>query len=102
MVTITRATAQPSPETDGIEAWLSALPGRTAGEVDLIRRACRFGERAHHGQTRATGEPYFHHALAVARVLVDLRLDHETIAAAILHDVIEDTDTTFDDLKHEF
>jgi GTP pyrophosphokinase len=102
MVTLTRATAPPGGDAEAIDAWLAALPGRNAAEIDFIRHAYRFGERAHHGQTRATGEPYFHHALAVAGILAELRLDHETIAAAILHDVIEDSDTTLDDLKREF
>jgi GTP pyrophosphokinase len=67
------------------------LSGRQGAEAELLRRAYEFAEQAHAGQQRASGEPYFTHSLEVARILADLRLDHETIAAALLHDVVEDT-----------
>lgn len=60
-------------------------------EVELVTRAYSFGVSAHEGQRRRTGEPYIAHPVAVATILADLKLDAETIAAAILHDVIEDT-----------
>ncbi len=85
------------------EGWLKAIePGRSKAEIDFIRRACVFAQRAHDGQTRASGEPYFQHSLAVANILADLRLDYETIAAAILHDVPEDTPVTLEELQAEF
>jgi GTP pyrophosphokinase len=85
------------------EEWLGLVAaGRAAAEVETIRRACRVAEAAHRGQRRVSGEPYLNHALAVAGILVHLGLDHETIAAAILHDVVEDTDITLDDVKREF
>ena len=62
-------------------------------EVDAIHRAFVFGANAHGGQRRASGEPYIHHPIQVAQILAEMRLDHETIVAAILHDVIEDTPT---------
>ena len=62
-------------------------------EVEKIRRAFQFGADAHEGQRRASGEPYIHHPLQVAQILAEMRLDHETIIAALLHDVIEDTPT---------
>ncbi|MBI3897806.1 MAG: GTP diphosphokinase [Gammaproteobacteria bacterium] len=103
MVTVTRSIAYSAINTASPDAWLEALAAdRSPTEIDLIARACRFAERAHQGQTRATGEPYFQHAFAVACILADLRLDHETIAAAILHDVVEDTDTTLADLSQQF
>lgn len=61
---------------------------------DLIRRAYLFARDAHAGQTRASNEPYVHHSVAVAGILVALRLDSATIAAALLHDVLEDTSHT--------
>ena len=62
-------------------------------EVERIRRAFQFGSHAHEGQRRASGEPYILHPLKVAQILAEMRLDHETIIAALLHDVIEDTPT---------
>src|SRR5690606_31338949 len=86
-----------------VEAWLAQLAERREpAEVALIRRAWEYAERAHAGQARASGEPYVQHVLAVARILASLRLDHEAIAAAILHDVVEDTPATLVDLEREF
>jgi len=64
-----------------------------ANEVACILHAYEFGSRAHEGQHRKSGEPYIHHPLEVARILSDMRMDYQTLSAAILHDVIEDTDT---------
>ena len=64
-----------------------------ANEVASILHAYEFGSRAHAGQRRKSGEPYIHHPLEVARILSDMRMDYQTLSAAILHDVIEDTDT---------
>ncbi|HLJ60453.1 MAG TPA: bifunctional (p)ppGpp synthetase/guanosine-3',5'-bis(diphosphate) 3'-pyrophosphohydrolase [bacterium] len=69
---------------------------------DLIRRAYLFAEAAHAGQTRASNEPYVHHAVAVADILVGLRLDSATIAAALLHDVPEDTAHPIEEIKAKF
>ena len=62
-------------------------------EVEAIHRAFVFGANAHGEQRRASGEPYIHHPIEVAQILAEMRLDHETIVAALLHDVIEDTPT---------
>ena len=62
-------------------------------EVEKIHHAFLFGADAHGEQRRASGEPYIHHPVQVARILAEMRLDHETIVAALLHDVIEDTPT---------
>ena len=67
-----------------------------------IRRACDFAAAVHQGQTRASGEPYVHHPLAVARILAEMRMDHQSILAAILHDVIEDTPTAKEQLVSQF
>ncbi|MFQ6024395.1 MAG: GTP diphosphokinase [Acidiferrobacterales bacterium] len=76
--------------------------GRSDVEVVCIRRACEFAQRAHAGQTRASGEPYIHHSLAVAQILADLGMDHEAISAAILHDVVEDTAVSLGGIVEEF
>ncbi len=104
MVTVTRpAPDVTAPALADVESWLASLaPARTPAEIAALRRACRFAERAHAGQLRASGEPYVHHVFAVARILVDLGLDHEAIVAAILHDVVEDTGATLDDVRREF
>ena len=67
-----------------------------------IRTAFEFGARAHAGQTRKSGEPYISHPIAVAHILADLRMDESTLVAAILHDVIEDTEIAHDEIVAEF
>lgn len=77
----------------GIEALVRVLNEYLpADQIAEVRRAHEFGARMHAGQNRTSGEPYIYHPLAVARVLAEMRLDAQTIEAAILHDVIEDTE----------
>jgi len=71
-------------------------------DFPLIKRAYAFAEKAHEGQRRATGEAYIEHPLHVACILADLKLDDVTIAAALLHDVVEDTEFTQKDITNEF
>jgi len=71
-------------------------------DLDLIERAYIVAKEAHEGQTRASGEPYINHPLNVAAILTELQLDDKTIAAAILHDVVEDTIFTLDELRDMF
>jgi len=71
-------------------------------QVKEVYRAYLFGAEAHDGQLRLTGEPYIYHPLAVARILAEMRMDYNTIIAAILHDVIEDTATVREQLESEF
>jgi len=71
-------------------------------KVRLIERAFYAAKEAHEGQFRRSGEPYIIHPIAVARILAGLHLDHETLMAALLHDVIEDTEVTKDELAAEF
>jgi RelA/SpoT family (p)ppGpp synthetase len=71
-------------------------------QVQEVYRAYLFGAEAHDGQHRMTGEPYIYHPVAAARILADLRLDHKSIIAAILHDVIEDTSTVKEQIATEF
>lgn len=74
----------------------------TGEERDMLLHAYDFARDAHRNQKRASGEPYFIHPCAVAEILIDLGLDAETIAAALLHDVIEDTPVTEEDVRREF
>jgi len=69
---------------------------------ELIKRAYKQAEAAHAHQKRASGEPYIQHCLAVAQILADLRLDPVTIAAALLHDTVEDSTVTLEDLRQNF
>lgn len=69
---------------------------------ELIDKAYRLSEDAHRGQKRRSGEPYFEHVIATAECLADWGMDEETIAAGLLHDIVEDTKITEDDLRKHF
>lgn len=71
-------------------------------QIELVKRAFVVAKNAHEGQFRSSGEPYITHPVAVAAILAELRLDHEAIIAALLHDVIEDTPYTEAELTAEF
>ncbi|MBP5151761.1 MAG: bifunctional (p)ppGpp synthetase/guanosine-3',5'-bis(diphosphate) 3'-pyrophosphohydrolase, partial [Lachnospiraceae bacterium] len=71
-------------------------------DISLIEKAYKTADEAHHGQVRKSGEPYIIHPLYVAIILADLELDKETICAGILHDVVEDTILTKEEIEAEF
>ena len=71
-------------------------------QVELVKRAFVIARDAHEGQSRSSGEPYITHPVAVASIIAGMRLDHEAVMAALLHDVIEDTPYTEEQLKGEF
>ena len=71
-------------------------------EVELVKLAYKVANKAHSGQFRKSGEPYIHHPLSVALILADLKLDYYCIAAAVLHDCIEDTLVTKEDVQLQF
>ena len=71
-------------------------------QVEKVQRAYQFGSKAHEGQKRISGEPYISHPLEVARILADMHMDHQTLMAAILHDVIEDTPTAKTAIQRKF
>jgi GTP diphosphokinase / guanosine-3',5'-bis(diphosphate) 3'-diphosphatase len=77
----------------------SYLPGL---DRDLLARAFRFAERAHAGQQRRSGEEFIHHPFGVAKICAELHLDEQAIAAALLHDVVEDTGAALSDVEAEF
>ena len=68
----------------------------------LLNRAYVYAMKAHGAQVRASGDPYFSHPLEVAAILTDLKLDDATIVAAVLHDVIEDTESTREEVDRVF
>jgi guanosine-3',5'-bis(diphosphate) 3'-pyrophosphohydrolase len=71
-------------------------------QVNLVRRAYYYAEQAHDGQRRRSGEPYVTHPLAVANILADMHMDHQSLMAAMLHDVIEDTGIAKEALTVQF
>jgi guanosine-3',5'-bis(diphosphate) 3'-pyrophosphohydrolase len=73
-----------------------------AADVEVIRKAYEFSAKVHQGQKRASGEPYLIHPLAVANIISDLKLDEPSIVGGLLHDTVEDTLTTLDELKGIF
>src|SRR5436190_1614579 len=79
---------------EGLLAELTAQRGIGSGDagVELVTKAFRFADAAHEGQVRRSGEPFITHPVGVAKICVGLRLDEQTIAAALLHDVVEDTE----------
>ncbi|MCC6567600.1 MAG: bifunctional (p)ppGpp synthetase/guanosine-3',5'-bis(diphosphate) 3'-pyrophosphohydrolase [Anaerolineales bacterium] len=86
-----------------LEKLMEQLPETyTPSEKELIQRAYRVAEKAHREQRRHSGEPYINHCLAVASILADLKVPSEVIAAALLHDTVEDTPTTLGDIRNDF
>ena len=109
------ATAQPADAPEGalpsevrpeIVTWEKLCEAIKASgrayDMDMIGKAYDLANDAHKGVCRRSGEPYICHPLAVARLVLDLGMDSESIAAALLHDVVEDTPTTLDDLTAQF
>ena len=77
-------------------------PGAESYDKDLITRAFWRCVEAHGEQKRASGEPFYMHPIAVSKIVITLGMDSESVAAALLHDVVEDTESTYDDIKREF
>jgi GTP diphosphokinase / guanosine-3',5'-bis(diphosphate) 3'-diphosphatase len=88
---------------DGMDGLLRAVKSYNAkADLKEIERAFRFAEEHHAGQTRKSGEAFIEHPLAVARILADLGLDTTTLQAALLHDTVEDTAVTVEELEDRF
>jgi len=86
-----------------LDALLQLLPKEsTPADRELLTRAFRTADKAHAGQKRHSGEPYVQHCLAVARILAELGAPPLVLAAAVLHDTVEDTSVTLDDLRRDF
>ena len=86
----------------GFKNLLSKLKYLPPDQLDIIDDPYEFGSQAHEGQRRYSGEPYITHPVAVAGILADLYLDYQSIAAAIMHDVIEDTPTAKEQIADRF
>ena len=85
-----------------IPGWSADDPSLERLDVDLLSRAYRFSAAAHEGQFRKNGDPFVTHCVEVARILADLQLDSVTVAAGLIHDVVEDTAVTIEDVGKEF
>ncbi|KKQ88166.1 MAG: GTP diphosphokinase [Parcubacteria group bacterium GW2011_GWF2_38_8] len=81
---------------------IGLVEGVSKKDEELIRKAYEFAERAHQGQKRLSGEPYFAHVFETAKILAKLGMDTQTIMAGLLHDVLEDTDVKEEEIKKEF
>jgi GTP diphosphokinase / guanosine-3',5'-bis(diphosphate) 3'-diphosphatase len=93
---ITQATDEIFP------GWGVGVPLPPRLDRELLLRAYRYSARAHTGQKRRSGDDYVVHCVQVARILADLQLDSTTIAAGLIHDVVEDTEITVPDVEREF
>jgi len=88
------------PTADALVSELQAYLPSASGE--LLRHAWMYGGAMHHGQRRKSGEPYFAHPVAVARLIMKLRLDEASVCAGLLHDVVEDTKASADEIANRF
>jgi GTP pyrophosphokinase len=85
-----------------VKELINLMGGVGKKEAELIRKAYDFAERAHDGQKRMSGEPYFSHVLETAKILAQLGMDAQTVMAGLLHDVLEDTKTSEEEIEKEF
>ena len=94
---------QPAPPAGELGQLLATFKERhPKAQTALVTRAHEMASEAHRDQVRKSGEAYIHHPVAVATILADLGLDDVTLAAALLHDAVEDTGVTVDDVAQEF
>ena len=95
--------AQDEPATDRIDVLIeNATENQSEQECEAIEEAYLFAKDAHEGQFRKSGEPFIMHPVEVAIILSDLRMDSDTLRAAVLHDTVEDTEYTLDDIRKKF
>lgn len=89
-------------ETMTFEKLINKVKEYNECEIEYITKAYNFASKHHEGQVRKSGEPYISHPLAVTYILASMKADRDTLCAGLLHDVVEDTDVTLDDLRFEF
>ena len=93
-------TSEKAPDISDILAKVRSYQSEAV--VPLLEKAFAVASRAHEGQHRVSGEDYIHHPLGVARILAELQIDADSIAAALLHDVVEDTTVTLEQIEKDF
>ena len=91
-----------SGEAEYMELREKVVKNFTEEEAKIIEKAYNFAKEAHDGQFRFSGQPYIIHPVAVASILVDLCMDYQSVVAALLHDTVEDTDVSLENLKSEY
>src|SRR5436309_1265780 len=101
------AEAEPPPErirgpTDVQRFYASRLRDLAVGDLHVLARAYRMSAQAHRGQKRRSGDDYVSHSVAVATILAEQQMDSTTIAAALLHDVVEDSNVSVEDIRRDF
>ena len=89
-------------EIEMIESLLAKIDPSRKNDRDLIARAFEFAKKAHEGQWRDNGDPYITHPLAAAEIIADLKLDSAAIAACLMHDILEDTKITAEEMEKNF
>jgi GTP diphosphokinase / guanosine-3',5'-bis(diphosphate) 3'-diphosphatase len=100
---LARLPGASSRRNSGLKRLLETLESyMTPEQIEPVARAYEFGALAHQGQKRMSGEPYIFHPVAVAQSLADMHMDAQAITAAILHDVIEDTETPVSEIEKQF
>jgi GTP pyrophosphokinase len=103
MISTTNPISIFSTDTPDIEAWVERIAkNRPKAEQQIIMKACSWASQIHQSQTRAPGEPYLIHVITVADILAQLGMDTDVLVAAILHDVVEDKQTTLNDVQKRF
>ena len=81
---------------------LNKLEEYNKEEIDIIKKAYEYANNLHQWQKRQSGEPYISHPLNVAYILAEMHADKDTVCAGLLHDTLEDTDITKEDIAHDF
>ena len=97
-----RIFTRPSPDSNIAEVIKSAKLSHPKSDFSVVEKAYAAAEKAHQGQTRKSGDPYITHPVAVAQILADLGIGTAGLAAALLHDTVEDTDYSLEQLRAEF
>lgn len=91
-----------SKKTYNLDTLLTEIKKYNNSDLSLVEKAYKYAEEKHKGQFRKSGEPYFIHPIRVAHTIAELELDPQSVCAALLHDVVEDTEVTLDELSAEF